>query len=125
MPKLSSTISLICKNRFNPFDSVPLATLRFVFLKEILRSHPRTISLNFETQGCQWHGIKRIESIFAGKGNSGTSLQIVLISSIKPISSNISGRYFRLLFFVCNEINAFIKSFTKILYLKKCFGLKI
>ena len=28
-PKPSSTIAFICENKFNPFDSVPLATLRF------------------------------------------------------------------------------------------------
>ena len=53
------------------------------------------MSQNFDTQGCQWYGVKRIKSIFADKGNCETRFeapssllpQVVLISSMKPISS--------------------------------------
>ena len=30
---------------------------------------------NFETQGCQWYGVKKIKFIFADKENSGTSFR--------------------------------------------------
>ena len=39
-------------------------------LQEILQSHPFLMTRNFETQGCQWYGVKQINSIFADKGNS-------------------------------------------------------
>ena len=67
-------------------------------MQEILQCHPFLMSGKFETQGYQWFGVKRIKSIFADKGNIiveqglGYSLQpqVVLISSIKPISSSIN-----------------------------------
>ena len=39
-------------------------------LQEILQSHPFLMTRNFETLGCQWYGVKQINSIFADKGNS-------------------------------------------------------
>ena len=41
-------------------------------LERILQSHIFFIPQNFKTLGCQWYAVKRIESIFADKGNSGT-----------------------------------------------------
>ena len=66
----------------------------FDILQKILQSNPFLMLQNFETQGCQWHGIKRIKSILADKENSATKFrpasllhQVVLISSMKPNSS--------------------------------------
>ena len=54
------------------------------------------MSQNFETQVCQYNGVRQIESIFADKGNIVEQglvhlfiTQVVLICSIKPISSSI------------------------------------
>ena len=44
----------------------------FDILQKILRSHPFLILQNFEKQGCQSCGVKRIKSIFTDKGNSET-----------------------------------------------------
>ena len=53
------------------------------------------MSRNFETQDCQWHEVKRIKFAFAEKGVLWNKAcvtflfsQVVLISSIQPISSN-------------------------------------
>ena len=100
MPQHFFTISLTCQNRLNPFDSVPLATLCFKFrvikkgrlckiccrisnamvyyLLEILRSHPFLVSQNFETQSCQWYGVKRTKFIFAGERNTKTRFGVPL-----------------------------------------------
>ena len=44
----------------------------FKNLREILRSYPFLMSQKFETQYCQWCGVKGIKSIFADKANSET-----------------------------------------------------
>ena len=38
-------------------------TSHCLFCNEILLSYPFLMSRNFETQGCQWYGVKRIKSI--------------------------------------------------------------
>ena len=65
-------------------------------VQQILQSHLFLRSLNFEAQISQWCGVKLIKSNFADKGNGRTWFghlfltQVVLISSIKPISSTAS-----------------------------------
>ena len=45
---------------------------RLIVLQETLLSHPSLMLPNFETQDCQWCGVKRIKLFFADKRNSGT-----------------------------------------------------
>ena len=70
------------------------------YSKRNLQSHPFLMLQNFETHSCQWYSVKQIKSIFADEENRGTTFrgtsslshQVVLISSIKLISSSISLR---------------------------------
>ena len=39
-----------------------------------MHSHSFLMSPKFETQGCQWYGVKQINSIFADKRNSETRI---------------------------------------------------
>ena len=52
-----------------------------LILREILQKHPFLMARNFETQGCQWYRLTQIRSIFADKGNNGTRLQHLFITS--------------------------------------------
>ena len=76
-------------------------TSHFLFCKKFCKaSHPFLMSRKLETQSRQWYGVKRIKFVFANKRNSKTRFGvrlyylnyrlIVLISSMKLISSSIS-----------------------------------
>ena len=84
-PKPCLTIPFVHKNKFNLFDSVPLATLRFeislhhkrmtdkknygiiiqhrvAYCAKIFLSHPLLMLRNFRTKDCQWYVVKCIKS---------------------------------------------------------------
>ena len=48
---------------------IGLSNIVFGIMRESLQSDPFPMSQNFETQGCQWYGVKRIKSSFANKRN--------------------------------------------------------
>ena len=65
----------ICENRFNPFDYVPLATLRFKMLD--YRPSHSLFCKKFCKVTLLWcheisNGVKQIKFILADKGNTGT-----------------------------------------------------
>ena len=74
---------------------------RVFILQEIFEVILFLMSRKFETQSCQWYGVKRTKFIFADKGNSATRFveqgtdvfitsSIVFVSSNKTISNIIS-----------------------------------
>ena len=77
------------------FRRILLKLLVLLILQEILQAH-FLFSRNLEMKGCQGYGVKQIKFSVADKRNSGTRFgeflltQVVLISSIKLISSSIS-----------------------------------
>ena len=123
-PKPCFTVSFICENWFDPFDSVPLVTLHFkIFVirkgwlckisctisnamfgdfYEILQSHPflrskilkRRFANSTESNKLILFSRKK-EIVEQGLGHLFTLLpQIVLISSIKPTSTGVEINFF-------------------------------
>ena len=68
--KVGIRLKLIFKITENIFVDVKNSQSVWFILQDILQSHPFLMPRNFEMQGCQWYGVKRIQSISEGKGNS-------------------------------------------------------
>ena len=62
----------------NMLRNIPLSSIAFLILKDILQSLPFLMSPKFKTQNCHWYEVKQIKSILAGKGNSGTRIEVLL-----------------------------------------------
>ena len=54
------------------------STIFDILQEKFLQSHPLLMSQKFETQGCQWHGVKQIKYIFTDEGNSRTRIGATL-----------------------------------------------
>ena len=65
----------------------------FNILQEVQRSHPILVSRKFKMPGCLWYGVKRTKSIVYMQLRGIVEAffpQVVLISSLKTISSSNS-----------------------------------
>ena len=78
---------LFCKKLLvwnSSFENRTSRCLLLILQEILLLSHHFLMTWKFKTQRCQWFGVKRIISIFADKGNRGTNLGNLLITSSSP-----------------------------------------